>query len=87
MSHTPASRIDWLEVADRIEANMAKEQRRLNECQTKQKFKSASDAMRRLTRDRKGKVGAYRCEFCGQFHLGGALMPRAVRVRLHGKEG
>lgn len=51
-------------------------------CDGKFGHESKTDAVRILQRDRRsrkaGRVSAYRCEFCGKWHVGSVLQTRTI---------
>jgi len=63
------AQVDWAKVIEKLEAHIHRERRRLVECQGKRVFLNPTDAI--LRRPDAGRVSAYKCEFCGLYHMGG----------------
>ena len=58
------------------------------QCQGKQRFEDSQLARSVAARSRKatdGKISAYRCRFCGGWHVGSSVLTTAQRQRTNSK--
>jgi len=72
---------DFFELRHYLRIENEKREMRLAACAGKQRFDTpamANHAMRAI-RNKDGKHGVFKCEFCGGWHVGSGIVPKVSR--------